>query len=632
MFLQWINQILGCLDSPLIDVISPLLIRLCQVYPKAIQFPLKIFMERNVYKNEECETFLKTKLVPLISDIYIDMFIKAISNVCCPFTQLLEYINDVQESIKTNNLSLIILVFEIMLKNCFITKENQQFKGKEFKTLDIFKNELESIFDKLKSSYSNLNDVCMALITIKKQIDTHKNEYYNRKLSTNLINYCPWLALYSNHNIDTIEIPGQYCGTRKPNIDNHITITSFKPNVQVIFSMRNPIKITMIGNNGKKYSFLIKFGEDLRQDQRIQQLHKVINDTLLNNSYCCERQLSLSNYIVFPITTKLGMIEWINNTVTLKDFICESFPGGKDSGIEQLHSKVVEHYRWLSEKSDSLNKLTVYTQATINYNSMVTVAKFKQLVQSIPADILRKSLLNLCHYAEMYICLRSKFITSFSVLSICHWLLGIGDRHLDNTIVSTKTGFCTGIDFNFAFHTATSIQVIPELIPFRMSPHIVSLMAPLNLTGFIRETMVHTLKTLIDNQEMILSVMQVFINDPTADWAKIAKTETLRINGEFDSKEIQWFPKQKILSGKDKLNGINPIEILCRELEISCIPNDYKKALLNILKSDSQNNIFKRSKLQKCNITHNQQIDCLLDIATDHQILCLAYSGLQLWV
>lgn len=32
----------------------------------------------------------------------------------------------------------------------------------------------------------------------------------------------------------------------------------------------------------------------------------------------------------------LGMIEWINDTVTLKDFICESFPDGKDSGLKQL--------------------------------------------------------------------------------------------------------------------------------------------------------------------------------------------------------------------------------------------------------------------------------------------------------
>lgn len=120
--------------------------------------------------------------------------------------------------------------------------------------------------------------------------------------------------------------------------------------------------------------------------------------------------------------------------------------------------------------------------------------------------------------------------------------------------------------------------------------------------------MVHTLKTLVDNRDMLLSVMQVFINDPSADWAKMAKTETLRIDSDFNSKEIQWFPKKKILSGKDKMNGINPIEILCRELENSCIPNDYKRALLDILKSDSQNSTYKRSKLQKCNITHNQQV------------------------
>lgn len=65
-----------------------------------------------------------------------------------------------------------------------------------------------------------------------------------------------------------------------------------------MFSMRNPIKITMIGNNGEKYSFLIKFGEDLRQDQRIEQLLQVMNNTLSENVYCCERQLSLLTYVV----------------------------------------------------------------------------------------------------------------------------------------------------------------------------------------------------------------------------------------------------------------------------------------------------------------------------------------------
>lgn len=63
MFLPWINQILGCLDSSLITVIGPLLIRISQVYPKAIQLPLKIYMEKDVYNHDQCEEFLKTKYV-----------------------------------------------------------------------------------------------------------------------------------------------------------------------------------------------------------------------------------------------------------------------------------------------------------------------------------------------------------------------------------------------------------------------------------------------------------------------------------------------------------------------------------------------------------------------------------------
>lgn len=76
MFLQWINQIIGCLDSSLINVISPLLIRISKVYPKAIQLPLRIFMEKDVYNNEECELFLKTKYAWMICIIYLMLCFK----------------------------------------------------------------------------------------------------------------------------------------------------------------------------------------------------------------------------------------------------------------------------------------------------------------------------------------------------------------------------------------------------------------------------------------------------------------------------------------------------------------------------------------------------------------------------
>lgn len=43
-------------------------------------------------------------------------------------------------------------------------------------------------------------------------------------------------------------------------------------------SLRKPIKVTMLGMDSKEYPFLIKFGEDIRQDQRIQQLFTSMNN------------------------------------------------------------------------------------------------------------------------------------------------------------------------------------------------------------------------------------------------------------------------------------------------------------------------------------------------------------------
>lgn len=42
-------------------------------------------------------------------------------------------------------------------------------------------------------------------------------------------------------------------------------------------SKQKPIKIKIIGNDAKKYNYLVKFEDDIRQDQRIQQIFGLIN-------------------------------------------------------------------------------------------------------------------------------------------------------------------------------------------------------------------------------------------------------------------------------------------------------------------------------------------------------------------
>eukprot|EP00494_Astrolonche_serrata_P024858 UN25118 len=67
--------------------------------------------------------------------------------------------------------------------------------------------------------------------------------------------------------------------------------------------------------------FLVKGGEDLRLDQRIEQLFVVMNTILTNSSDCLERNLYLRTYDVVPLSGTVGVIEWVPNTKPIKSMI-----------------------------------------------------------------------------------------------------------------------------------------------------------------------------------------------------------------------------------------------------------------------------------------------------------------------
>lgn len=66
-------------------------------------------------------------------------------------------------------------------------------------------------------------------------------------------------------------------------------------------SLRKPIRVTILGNNAKEYSYLVKFGEDLRQDQRIEQLFYLMNDIFRNDYEPSSNHLSIVTYQVISI-------------------------------------------------------------------------------------------------------------------------------------------------------------------------------------------------------------------------------------------------------------------------------------------------------------------------------------------
>lgn len=56
-------------------------------------------------------------------------------------------------------------------------------------------------------------------------------------------------------------------------------------------------------------------------------------------------------------------------------------------------------------------------------------------------------------------------------MSVIGYLIGLGDRHLDNILVKCTSGEVVHIDYNVCFEKGKTLRV-PEKVPFRMSPNL----------------------------------------------------------------------------------------------------------------------------------------------------------------
>ncbi len=111
---------------------------------------------------------------------------------------------------------------------------------------------------------------------------------------TNINDYSTWFSLTFRQqhrvlgisSIREIEIPGQYTSTKKPLLEHHIKIVGFDEKMLVLQSLRLPKRLTIRGHDENDYRFLVKGGEDIRQDQRIEALFSIMNDLYDNDPNC----------------------------------------------------------------------------------------------------------------------------------------------------------------------------------------------------------------------------------------------------------------------------------------------------------------------------------------------------------
>ena len=190
-------------------------------------------------------------------------------------------------------------------------------------------------------------------------------------------------------------------------------------------------------------------------------------------------------------------------------------------------------------------------------NSTEVVEAFLHQENLLPRNILKKGLEHYLSNPEEILNTRINFIRNYSTLCIGCYLLGIGDRHLENFLININNSEVYAIDFGISFGQGL-VQIIPELIPFRLTKQIRSIIYPFGYNGVIRNTMIDVLSAIKGYKKYILDYCEVFVKEPLIDWIKNSKSET--------KDEYSWVPIRKLKIIENKISGMNPIRILLDEL------------------------------------------------------------------
>jgi cell cycle checkpoint protein MEC1 len=79
---------------------------------------------------------------------------------------------------------------------------------------------------------------------------------------------------------------------------------------------------------------------------------------------------------------------------------------------------------------------------------------------------------------QCYFRARQNYVKSVAIMSIIGYMIGLGDRHLENILIDMHSGEMVHVDFNCIFNSGEDLTY-PETIPFRLTQSMVQAMGPL---------------------------------------------------------------------------------------------------------------------------------------------------------
>ncbi|CAH1772250.1 unnamed protein product [Owenia fusiformis] len=401
-------------------------------------------------------------------------------------------------------------------------------------------------------------------------------------------------------------------GTYEPN-SPIVRIDHVQSSLQVITSKQRPRKLSIFGNNGQEYQFLLKGHEDLRQDERVMQLFGLVNSLLLNNAETFRRNLTIRRFSVVPLSTNSGLIGWMPHCDTLHSLI-------RDYREKKKILLNIEHRIMLRMAPD-------YDHLTL----MQKVEVFEHALEHTNGDDLSKILWYKSPSSEVWFDRRTNYTRSLAVMSMVGYVLGLGDRHPSNLMLDRLSGKIAHIDFGDCFEVAMTREKFPEKIPFRLTRMLINAMEVTGIDGNYRMTCESVMEVMREHKDSVMAVLEAFIYDPLLNWrlmdtntkGKRSRTKSGASYSEsqeqgdmLSSVDMHQGAHRKPHAEDGKLEGEHPEALNKKAIQI-----------VNRVRDKLTGRDFLTETESGASVDVPTQVDLLVKQATSHENLCQCYIG-----
>ena len=328
----------------------------------------------------------------------------------------------------------------------------------------------------------------------------------------------------------TIEIPGQYVADKEPMTDLHVKLQQFQSDVTVLhrngFSQR---RLTMIGHNGREYSFLVQFAipYTTRTDERIMQMHLLFNQLFAKFNGTRKRDLTLRIPLVVPITPRVRLMADDKGFVSLGE-VYESDCIANGTDIESPLSVYREEMK-KARDTHGLKDRNVMLKAQVETYDLICQ---DHVSDTILTRYLHGVLPTLDHYLQF----RHEFTRQLALSCFLQYILAVGERNPHRVAFSRQTGRFLTSEFRPGYNSQGLIER-SEAVPFRMTRNIHRFMTTYSIEGPFANAITNAAQSLSTRGNIVGNQLSLFFRDDLLSW-HVSKT-TSRPESELQRIEQQ---------------------------------------------------------------------------------------------